>query len=304
MRPAWDLVARCTGAVPWCRTMRPSGQLVVGFVVGSALGAAGVAAWHGSRSTEGASAPTVPRAVASLTGSAVVPHIATPVGPAATTVPALQAQNATLRAELVELRNHRDTLQAMYDAVVPKRTAQAQVHPSPEVLREWAKICRTRWDYPNFDKAVQTEFTDQGRANPSEYAVMQEVLARMHAGWLAVLREAYIEVTGDTSGAKTLEPDAMQSEIANKGAQDEINSLRERLSQERAGLVTPPAVGAKMSALERHFRSVASLGDDTEAALAVRVGAARARAIRGAGWGSSMTAQGCTTPAVTAPMEP
>ncbi|MBP9088779.1 MAG: hypothetical protein KBG15_21830 [Kofleriaceae bacterium] len=215
----------------------------------------------------------------------------------AATVPVLQAQNATLRAELAALRSHRDQLQGMYDAIAPKPATPAQVHPSPEILREWAKTCRTRWDFPSFDKAMQTEFSDQGRAHPSEYAVMQEVLADMHAGWLAVLREAYIEVTGDSVGAKNLEPDAMQSEIANKGAQDEINALRDRLSQERAGLLTPPAVGAKMSALERHYRALASLGDATEAALAARLGASRARAIRGGGWSSSATAQGCTGPA-------
>ena len=269
--------------------MRPSRQLVVGLVIGSSLGAGGVAAWHARRVVASSPAPATTHPVAAAVGSNV--PAAVPTG-----VTTLQAANQTLRAELAAMRSQRDNLQAMYDAVVPKRANQDQVHPSAEVLREWAKTCRTRWDFPNFDKAVQSEFSDQGRANPSEYTVMQEVLSQMHASWLAVLRDAYIEVTGDSAGAKTLEPDAMQSEIANKGAQDEITALRERLSQERAGLLTPPATGAKLSALERHFRSVASLGDDTEAALAARLGTTRARAIRGAGWSSSATAQGCSAP--------
>lgn len=265
--------------------MRPSRQLVVGFVVGSSLGAGAVVAWHKQRS--GAVAPSS-QATESV-------GVAKPANEA-TVAPALQTQNTALRAELAVMRSQRDALQAMYDAVAPPRATAAQVHPSPDVLREWAKTCRTRWDFPNFDKAVQTEFSDQGRANPSEYAVMQEVLGHMHAGWLALLREAYVEVTGDSVGAKTLEPDAMQSELANKGAQDEITALRERLSQERAGLLSPPAVGTKMSAVERHLRAVAALGDDTEAALAARLGSARARAIRGSGWSSSATAQGCSAP--------
>lgn len=267
--------------------MRPSRQLVVGFVIGSSLGAGAVVTWHGHRA---ATVAPSPQATLSAVGVAVRANVGANEA-------RLPTQNAALRAELVGLRSERDTLQAMYDAVVPPRATPTQVHPSLEVLREWAKTCRTRWDFPNFDKAVQTEFSDQGRAYPAEYAVMQEVLAHIHAGWLAVLREAYIEVTGDSLGAKTLEPDAMQSEIANKGAQDEITALRERLSQERAGLLPPPAVGAKMSALERHLRAVAALGDDTEAALAARLGSARARAIRGTGWSSSATSQGCSAAA-------
>ena len=81
--------------------------------------------------------------------------------------------------------------------------------------------------------------------------------------------------------------------IENKGAKNEVNSLRERIANERAGLVPAPAADAAMSARERQYRAYANLGDTIETALAKRIGAARARAVRGNGWAHHTESTGC-----------
>ena len=85
----------------------------------------------------------------------------------------------------------------------------------------------------------------------------------------------------------------MISEMDNKGAKNEINALRERIANERAGLLPAPKADAVMSALERHYRAYADLGDTLENALATRIGAARARAVRGNGWNHQSESTGC-----------
>jgi hypothetical protein len=55
----------------------------------------------------------------------------------------------------------------------------------------------------------------------------------------------------------------------------------------------PPSDLSKTSALERLLRAYVQLGDQSEVALARRVGAERAHAIRGDGWGSRNELSGC-----------
>jgi len=63
--------------------------------------------------------------------------------------------------------------------------------------------------------------------------------------------------------------------------------------RERAGLTQPPADLSKTSPLERLMRGNFQLGNQTEAALAKRLGAERAHAIRGDGWGGHTELSGC-----------
>ena len=107
------------------------------------------------------------------------------------------------------------------------------------------------------------------------------------------MRSLYIEVTGDTAGAETLSSEAMRREIEDKSPPGEHNLILQRVAQERAGLATPPADLSKTSALERLMRASFQLGDQSEAALAQRLGAERAHAIRGDGWGARWELGGC-----------
>lgn len=67
---------------------------------------------------------------------------------------------------------------------------------------------------------------------------------------------------------------------------DDTEALLRRLAEERAGRVEPPTDVASRSIDERFMRGVIALGDDFERAIAQRLGAPRARALRGAddGW--------------------
>jgi hypothetical protein len=85
----------------------------------------------------------------------------------------------------------------------------------------------------------------------------------------------------------------MRREIEDKNPPGEHNLILQRVSQERAGLATAPADLRKTSTLERLMRASLQLGDRAEAALARRLGADRAQAIRGEGWGSRRELSGC-----------
>ncbi|MBA3541572.1 MAG: hypothetical protein H0T79_18305 [Deltaproteobacteria bacterium] len=70
----------------------------------------------------------------------------------------------------------------------------------------------------------------------------------------------------------------------------------ERDAADRAGacgLAIPPTDLSRTSPLERLLRASLQLGDQAEAALAKKLGAERARAIRGDGWGSRSDYSGC-----------
>ena len=73
----------------------------------------------------------------------------------------------------------------------------------------------------------------------------------------------------------------MRGEIEEKSPPGEHNAILQRLAQERAGLIAPPADLSKTSPLERLMRAYVQLGTRAEAALAKRLGPERAKAIRG-----------------------
>jgi hypothetical protein len=85
----------------------------------------------------------------------------------------------------------------------------------------------------------------------------------------------------------------MRQEIQDKSPPGENNAILQRISRERAGFDQPPADLSKTSALERMTRAYVQLGDQSESALARRIGADRARAIRGNAWGARYVAGSC-----------
>jgi hypothetical protein len=107
------------------------------------------------------------------------------------------------------------------------------------------------------------------------------------------VRALYIEATGDVQGAETLSLDAMRGEIQEKGGHGEDDLVLQRIAQERAGLAQPPADLSKATPFERLFRAYIKLGDQSEQAIAKRLGPERAKAIRGDGWGSRSSWAGC-----------
>jgi hypothetical protein len=170
--------------------------------------------------------------------------------------------------------------------------------PSPEKLAEWVATCRVRIDEPALDRFTPLTKPDSDRKiTADEIADYNAALSEVQKRWKELTRSLYIETTGDTVGADSLSNEAMRREIEDKSPRGDVNIIFQRISQERAGLVEPPADPSKTSPLERLTRAWVQLGDQSEAALARRLGADRAHAIRGEGWGSRFEHGGCPAPA-------
>lgn len=203
---------------------------------------------------------------------------------------AQEAEIAKLRAQVVELK----TGDIGHDQNDPGR---AWHDPSPETLKAWVGECHIRNDEPGLDRwQPQTTLGKNERGlEPSELTPVNEVIAQLQKEWKVLVKQLYIEATGDVQGAETLSTEAMRREIEEKGAPGEHENILERIAQERAGLVPAPTAEqlAKSSPFERLFRAYLQLGDKTEAALAKKLGAERAAAIRGDGWGSRSDWSGC-----------
>jgi len=166
--------------------------------------------------------------------------------------------------------------------------------PSPEKLAEWVADCHVRTDEPGFDRFSPLTAPDKTRGIAAgELAGYNAAMTEMAKQWKDLVRSLYVETTGDTAGADTLSSEAMRREIEDKSPPGEHNVILQRVAQERAGLATSPADLSKTSTLERLMRASFRLGDQAEAALARRLGAERAHAIRGEGWDARWELGGC-----------
>lgn len=171
--------------------------------------------------------------------------------------------------------------------------------PSPEVLKEFAAECRVRYDTPPVTgmKPMQLgpDMAGELGITAEELAALNEVMTVMHATWRDRVRELYIEATGDSAGADSLSSQAMQQEIADKGAEGEMPRVQKLIAWERAGMVEPPADWSNASPVERYYRMLSQLGDEMQIMLGDRIGAERARYLRdkNGGWGRRMEYAGC-----------
>jgi hypothetical protein len=171
--------------------------------------------------------------------------------------------------------------------------------PSPETLASWVADCHVRADSPGLDKWQPMPVVPGGikykdtTIEPAEIPALNAVMNELVSKWRALVRALYVESTGDTAGADTLSLDAMRGELQEKSLPGEHNLLLQQLARERAGLATPPADPSKTSPYERYMRAYLAIGDQTEAAIAKRLGAERAKAIRGDAWGSRSDWSGC-----------
>jgi hypothetical protein len=204
---------------------------------------------------------------------------------------AQQAELSQLRVRIKELEDREGSSEHRDDS----EPGRAWYDPSKERLAEWAKQCHIRVDEPGVDNwQASTELGKNSRGlEPNELAAYNAALAEVQQQWKQLVRALYIEATGDTAGAETLSTEAMRREIEAKGGREDGATLLREISAERAGLAQPPADLSATSPLERLFRAWAALGEQTEQALAKRVGAQRAKALRGDGWDSHSDMSGC-----------
>jgi hypothetical protein len=171
--------------------------------------------------------------------------------------------------------------------------------PSPETLAAWVATCHVRSDEPALDDFTPLTEPDSERGvTASELGDYNAALTEVQTRWKNLTRTLYIETTGDLAGADSLTSVSMRREIEDKSPPGELNAILQRISQERAGLVAPPPDPSKASPLERLMRAHVELGDESEAAVAKRLGPDRAHAIRGEGWNNRNDRGGCpATPA-------
>jgi hypothetical protein len=205
-----------------------------------------------------------------------------------------RTQIAQLEARLADLErgNDRPSGDHSYTPGEPGRTWH---DPSPEKLAQWAAECHVRVDSPSLDRftPMKTLGKNPRGLEQSEMDGYNAAMTEMSKQWHDTVRALYLEATGDTAGADTLSTEAMRREIEEKSSREESGLILQRISAEKAGLAKPPADLSKTSPAERLMRAYLALGDQSEAALAKRLNAERARAIRGDAWDSRSDMSGC-----------
>jgi ferric-dicitrate binding protein FerR (iron transport regulator) len=163
---------------------------------------------------------------------------------------------------------------------------------------EWARMaeqCAVRYALPSMDaepKRLTAKTAERIGLGPDEVAPMNALLQKSHDRYMGTIRALYVEATGDTVGAESLEPSAMVTEIINKAGEHQEAEARRRVALEKAGKL-PVRGGAESPAVERLFRFLVSFGDELYADLVKEVGPERAAPLREKGYGSQTSMNGC-----------
>lgn len=205
-----------------------------------------------------------------------------------------QAQQiAELRAQLGKPKRTSPGL-PIFNSAAEDEPGSKWYAPGPERLAAFVADCNVRIDAPSFDDFEPvTAANDDNHLKPSELADYNAAITDAGKQWRAYVRGLYIETTGDTAGADTLSLQSMSHEIDAKSVAGERSRVMQAIARERAGLDAPPTDLSKASTYERLTRALAKLGDESEAALAKRLGPERAQELRGDGWPFRMEARGC-----------
>ncbi len=197
------------------------------------------------------------------------------------------------QAQVARIAQLEAKVQAFEEAAAAESNMRFELRPSQDKLLAWSKTCTVGVDYPDLGGETWNPVEAGARYAEADVPAVNQAFTELHGEWIATVRAAYLEVTGDEAGARSMSAEAMARELSDKGAGDELAALRARVAAERAGLEAPPAPGATLTALERYLRAYFALGDAAEDALAKRLGPARAAAIRGEHWDSYGTMSGC-----------
>ncbi len=133
---------------------------------------------------------------------------------------------------------------------------------------QFAKDCRVRYDFPNVlavaPDQLNAEMASQVGLTEIQRLAVNKLLVKVHSDFNQLLRELYIEVTGDVKKSEELSPQALASDLQEKSPAGESTRARQKIANERAGLAEPPTSLEGTSAIERYFRALAGLGGKTE----------------------------------------
>jgi len=302
--------------------MKPSKQALIGAAAGAAIATLAVVTVYEGKvlvASPAGKTEVVAGERATLTpGTTPTVEAATPVvAAAAIEVPAEPSSTATREELLVRDKAQREQIAALSARLKQLEAAggpaaggkrgpggrpgddSSWVDPSKEELLAWAKDCRVQIDLPPVMRGqplqISPDMAKSAGLTDAEVAVANQVFVDLTADWRRRVRGWYLEGTGDTQGADQLSAYAMGQELQDKAADGEPEGLQRRLSQERAGLVAPPADPARLSPYERYFRALADLGNEAERQLAAKLGDEKAHGLRrfGGGWPMRMSMEGC-----------
>lgn len=163
-----------------------------------------------------------------------------------------------------------------------------------EEWEDMASRCEIRFDLPPLGvetRAIGKRALEEAGLNAEQGEQIAAVVKAVGDAHVKELRALYIEATGDTAGAETLNPHAMATEILQKSGDD--GAARRRVGLERAGKLQPPADPATSPIAERYFRLVLHTGDLLESELAKIVGPEVAKQLRDQIAGNRSIMAGC-----------
>jgi hypothetical protein len=167
---------------------------------------------------------------------------------------------------------------------------------TPAELKAMADRCELRMDIPPLDREAWQMSPRRGASlhlSDDEQAKVAAAVNQIRVDALAKLRALYVEVTGDTAGADSLEPFNLGNEILHKSRDKEVSAARARVAREKAGMELPPADPNAGSPPERYFRLMSSLGDSLQRGLEPAFGQQQAGKLRDTIDGSKMVMNGC-----------
>ena len=221
----------------------------------------------------------------------LAPMLAAPTD--ATSREELLKRDAQLRQELAMLQTKVQELEA--DQGPMKGEEHAFFETPQEELLQMAKDCRLPWDGPPAIDSAQdlAELSKDTGATAEEAEVMKKIAGVLNEDYAKELRGLYGEATG-SNPSEDMSPNAMIQEIEAKSNPADIQMAHYLLTQERAGLKTPPSDVSMRPAIERAMRLRVGLGNEFEKAIAAELGATRAHALRGKrkGWSNRMVTMG------------
>jgi ferric-dicitrate binding protein FerR (iron transport regulator) len=166
---------------------------------------------------------------------------------------------------------------------------------------EWADMatrCEVRFALPPLGTEPHLISADEfGKLGLSadEGGRVNDLLRNENDRFLGAVRALYIEATGDTSGAETLDLQSMEREIEAKARPEDSANARRRIALEHAGKQAPPADLEALPVIERYYRLVVDFGDQFQSKLVPILGQDRADKLREdklTGWRASMN--GCS----------
>ncbi len=142
---------------------------------------------------------------------------------------------------------------------------------TPEEWRTLAEKGELRYSIPGLDvDGVSREVVEARNLQPHETEQIKRTVEAAHDTLMQSVRELYREATGGDPGSMSLT--SLVAEISDKTPRTAASHVRWLLSQERAGLQTPPSVTTDLIPYERMLRALVGFEGGLERELTELLG--------------------------------